>query len=153
MKPATLAAGLGAFTLAVGVVTGCDSDNEPTAPEAPQTSMVNPADDLDGTGETDGYDASPDTTDRDDGTPAAGSAAVTVQNFSFGAPITVRAGTEVTIDNKDGVEHSVTSDTAGTFDEDVDGNSTATFRAPTAPGTYPFHCRYHPEMTGTLVVE
>ena len=71
---------------------------------------------------------------------------------SCDTPATVRAGSEVTIDNRDGAEHSVTSDMAGAFDEDVDGNAAATFRAPTTPGTYRFHCRYHPQMVGTLVV-
>ncbi|MFF0813608.1 cupredoxin domain-containing protein [Rhodococcus sp. NPDC003318] len=141
MKTGKLAAGIAGLTLGVGLVTGCDSDNEPTTPEAPQMSMVNPSDDHEGTH------------DEGEASTPAGEASVLVRDFAFTSPVTVRAGAEVSIDNQDGVEHSVTSDTAGAFDEDVDGNSTATFRAPTTPGTYPFHCRYHPEMTGTLVVQ
>jgi plastocyanin len=28
-----------------------------------------------------------------------------------------------------------------------------TFAAPTTPGTYPFHCRYHANMHGVLTVQ
>ncbi len=30
---------------------------------------------------------------------------------------------------------------------------TATFTAPTAPGTYPYHCIFHANMKGTLTVK
>ena len=39
-------------------------------------------------------------------------------------------GSQVTITNKDGVEHSVTSKTAGQFDTEVDANGQKTFTAP-----------------------
>ncbi|MBP1158898.1 MULTISPECIES: cupredoxin domain-containing protein [Rhodococcus] len=86
------------------------------------------------------------------GTPAE-SMVVTIRDFKFEVPTTVRAGAEISLVNQDDVEHSVTSNEAGKFDEDVDGNNTATFDAPMNPGTYPFHCTYHPEMQGILVVE
>ncbi|MGW0041906.1 cupredoxin domain-containing protein [Rhodococcus sp. NPDC003348] len=130
--------------LVLFTMAGC-GDNEPTTPEAPQTSLPGPHGDNDTAEAQDTVDEIPDS--------PAGQAVVTVQNFAFSTPATVRAGSEVTIDNRDGAEHSVTSDTAGAFDEDVDGNAAATFRAPTTPGTYRFHCKYHPEMVGTLVVQ
>jgi plastocyanin len=73
--------------------------------------------------------------------------------MAFGGPLTVGPGTQVNIVNNDSVEHSVTSDTAGAFDQDVEGNKKATMTAPSKPGEYPFHCSYHPNMKGTLIVK
>ena len=68
-------------------------------------------------------------------------------------PITVSPGAQITIKNDDSVEHSVTSDTADKFSVDVDGNEQGTLTAPTEPGEYAFHCKYHPSMHGTLIVK
>jgi plastocyanin len=84
---------------------------------------------------------------------AAAGATITIENMAFGAPLTVAPGTEITIANNDTVEHSVTSDTAGAFDKDVEGHEKATLKAPSQPGDYPFHCSYHPNMKGTLTVK
>ena len=85
--------------------------------------------------------------------PAAASAAtISIANMSFGEPVTVAAGAQVTVINKDSVEHSVTSDTAGQFDVEIDGNEQKTFTAPPQPGEYAFHCKYHASMHGTLIV-
>jgi plastocyanin len=73
--------------------------------------------------------------------------------MSFGAPITVAGGAQVTVKNDDSAEHSVTSDTAGKFDVEVDGKGQGSFTAPTEPGDYTFHCKYHPSMHGTLTVK
>src|SRR6476660_9271905 len=51
------------------------------------------------------------------------------------------------------VEHAVTSDAAGKFTVDVDGNEQGTLTAPSEPGEYAFHCKYHPSMHGTLIVK
>ena len=77
---------------------------------------------------------------------------ITIANMAFGQPLTVAPGTKINIANNDTVEHSVTSDTAGAFDQDVDGNEKATLTAPSQPGEYPFHCSYHPNMKGVVVV-
>ena len=47
----------------------------------------------------------------------------------------------------------MTSDTKGQFDTDADGGAKKTFTAPIQPGEYPFHCSYHPNMKGTLIVK
>jgi plastocyanin len=47
----------------------------------------------------------------------------------------------------------VTSDDGKSFNVTVAAGGTATFTAPTKPGTYPFHCSVHPQMHGTLVVK
>jgi plastocyanin len=73
--------------------------------------------------------------------------------MSFGEPITVSPGAQVTIKNDDSAEHSVTSDTAGKFDVEVEGKEQGTLTAPTEPGEYAFHCKYHPSMHATLTVK
>jgi len=78
---------------------------------------------------------------------------ITISGMAFGDPITVPSGATIAIVNDDGVEHSVTSETKGAFDTDVDGGERKTFTAPTQPGEYPFFCVYHPQMKGTLIVE
>jgi plastocyanin len=86
--------------------------------------------------------------------PAAASAAtITIADMSFGEPVTVPPGAQIAIKNNDSVEHSVTSDTADKFSKDVDGNEEGTLTAPTEPGSYAFHCKYHPSMHGTLIVK
>ena len=84
---------------------------------------------------------------------ASGGATITIANMSFGDPITVSPGAQVTVNNTDGVEHSVTSNTAGKFDTDIDGKESKTFTAPSEPGEYAFHCTYHSSMKGTLIVK
>ncbi len=84
---------------------------------------------------------------------ATAGATITIENMAFGEPLTVAPGAEVTVANNDSVEHSVTSDTSGAFDVEVDGHGKKTLTAPTQPGTYPFHCKYHPNMKGTLTVK
>ena len=36
---------------------------------------------------------------------------------------------------------------------DVEGNGKGTLTAPTEPGEYAIHCKYHPSMHGTLTVK
>jgi plastocyanin len=86
-------------------------------------------------------------------TEVASGPTITIANMAFGQPLTVAPGSTIAIANNDTVEHSVTSDTAGAFDQDVDGNEKATLTAPSQPGEYPFHCSYHPNMKGTLIVK
>jgi plastocyanin len=85
-------------------------------------------------------------------TPAANS--IAIKDFDYGAPVTVSPGTVVTVTNVDSARHTVTADDGGTFAVDVAGNGgTATFTAPATPGSYPFHCTYHPRMHGMLTVK
>ncbi len=86
--------------------------------------------------------------------PASASAAtITIASMNYGEPVTVPPGAQIAIKNNDTVEHSVTSDTAGKFTVDVDGNEEGTLTAPSEPGEYAFHCKYHPSMHGTLIVK
>ena len=82
----------------------------------------------------------------------AAAATITIDGFKF-TDVTVPPGAQVTVVNNDSAEHSVTADAAGAFNVEVDGKSKVTFTAPTQPGSYPFHCTYHPSMHGTLTVQ
>jgi plastocyanin len=55
--------------------------------------------------------------------------------------------------NMDGEAHTVTADTAAAFDVKALPGESVTFTAPSKPGTYPFHCTFHSDMQGSLVVK
>jgi plastocyanin len=67
--------------------------------------------------------------------------------------ITVPLGATVTWTNTGATGHTVTSDDDGaSFDSgNVDPGATFSFTA-TAPGTFTYHCGFHPWMTGSLTV-
>jgi len=85
---------------------------------------------------------------------ATGSGAtITAANIAFDpTELSVAAGETITLRNEDDVEHSFTIDDPD-IDAEAEGGEEATVDAPDQPGTYDFHCRYHPDqMTGTLTV-
>lgn len=82
---------------------------------------------------------------------AAGADTITIQNFKF-TSITVKPGAKVTVKNLDSVTHTNTADKDEWNTGDINGGATATFTAPTKPGSYGFHCNIHTYMTGTLTV-
>jgi len=78
---------------------------------------------------------------------------VVINNYSFNpASLTVKVGTTVTWNNQDDDPHTVDS-TQGKFKSPTlnKGNSFK-FRF-TEAGEYPFFCRFHPKMTGKVVVQ
>lgn len=86
--------------------------------------------------------------------PATTTATITIRNFDYGAPASVPPGAVVTVTNLDSAAHTVTVDQGSAFDVDVrSGGGTATFTAPSVPGSYPYHCTFHPGMHGTLTVK
>ena len=66
----------------------------------------------------------------------------------FGQP-----GSTVTVKNEGSQAHTVTSDQAGLVDAVVPGGGNVVFTAPTTTGSYGYHCTYHSNMHGTLVVK
>lgn len=79
---------------------------------------------------------------------APGGPAIVIQGSTF-RTVDAPAGT-ITVENKDGFDHTVTADD-GSFSVVVPANGTATIEV-TQPGAYEFHCNFHSNMTGTLVV-
>lgn len=77
---------------------------------------------------------------------------VTITNFSFSpSSLTVKAGTTVTWTNQDSASHTVTGDTTGPASGTLDKGATYSYTFST-PGTYPYHCAFHPNMRGTITV-
>lgn len=78
---------------------------------------------------------------------------VLMQGNAFGpSAITVSVNTTVKWLNKDGVAHTVTSNT-GLFDSGtIPGGSTYS-RQFNAAGTFPYNCTLHSGMTGTVIVQ
>ena len=78
---------------------------------------------------------------------------VEMQNFSFKPNILeIPVGAKVIWINRDGVNHTVTSDTGVFSSAEFGQNATYEFVF-TAPGTYIYHCIPHPNMTGTITVK
>jgi plastocyanin len=77
---------------------------------------------------------------------------VLIQNMAFDpVSITVTANTTVTWTNKDGVAHTVTSDT-NLFDSGTIGANGTYSHTFSTTGTYTYHCTIHPYMVGAVIV-
>jgi plastocyanin len=81
-----------------------------------------------------------------------GANVVWIQGMAFTpSNITVAAGTTITWTNKDAITHTVTSDN-GTFDSgNISSGSSFSYMFSTS-GTYTYHCKIHPTMMGSVVV-
>ncbi len=79
--------------------------------------------------------------------------AVAIAGFAFAPPdVTVTVGDTVTWTNSDATAHTATADD-GSFDTGTigaNGTGTATF---STAGSFPYHCKIHSSMTGTITVE
>jgi plastocyanin len=86
--------------------------------------------------------------------PATGSQIV-IDNFKFSpAALTVKAGQKVTVMNKDSTAHTATASAGKAFDTgDIAPGASATFTAPTKPGSYPYICSIHQFMHAVLTVQ
>jgi plastocyanin len=77
---------------------------------------------------------------------------VTVQNFAFQpAQLTISAGTTVTWTNQDTTNHQIALDD-GSFTGQSFGQGATTTNTFSAAGSFPYHCKIHPSMKGTIVV-
>ncbi len=78
---------------------------------------------------------------------------VMIENFEFNpATLTVPVGTMVTWINHDDEPHTVTSSENVFTSPGLDANETFSYKFST-PGTYAYHCKLHPHMTGTITVK
>ncbi|MGH8888175.1 MAG: cupredoxin domain-containing protein [Acidothermaceae bacterium] len=82
----------------------------------------------------------------------AASGVIVIKNFAYMVPASVAPSATVTVKNEDAIVHTVTAD-GGEFDDQATASSSTTFTAPAKPGSYPFHCKYHGNMHGVLVVK
>ena len=78
---------------------------------------------------------------------------VIIDNYAFSpVPLTVKPGTTVTWVNQDDDPHTVDS-TQGKFKSTtLNKGDKFEFRF-TEAGEYPFFCRFHPKMTGKIIVQ
>lgn len=99
-----------------------------------------------------GDDAAPATDTQQDGAETV-SIEVSAANLSFSpSSLSVPAGAqvEVSFTNEDEASHSMTSDDLGIDLEAAGGQSAGgSFTAPES-GSAEFHCKFHPQMTGTI---
>ena len=91
----------------------------------------------------------------DDNGPAASSGTITIKNFAFGGTVDGPARRHDQGHQHGRAAHDVASDDQGTFRTPLlNQGESATFTAPTQPGTYKFSCTVHAQMQGigTLIV-
>jgi plastocyanin len=75
-----------------------------------------------------------------------------IYHMAFPASTTVKKGTTVKWYNQDGYAHTVTSNDGSTFSSgNLAAGATYSYTANTT-GTFNYHCNYHSNMTGTLIV-
>lgn len=90
-------------------------------------------------------------------TPGSSGSGTSVSIFSFGfnpSTLNVKVGQTVTWTNTASIEHTTTSDTTSAVQWDSSGlaqNATFQFTF-TKAGTFTYHCNFHPNMHGTIVV-
>jgi plastocyanin len=78
---------------------------------------------------------------------------IVVSHFMFQpTTLTIKAGSTVTWVNRDEEPHTIVSATGLFRSGALDTDGTFSFRFE-KPGTYPFVCSIHPQMTGTILVQ
>jgi plastocyanin len=83
---------------------------------------------------------------------AGGTQKVEIKNFDYSPRmLTVAAGTKVSWTNADTANHTVTFDDGSQALGNQPKGKTVSFTFK-KPGTYKYHCDYHPNMHGTVVV-
>lgn len=82
----------------------------------------------------------------------AGAVSVTIKDFTFiPANIQSKVGQTVTFTNDDSAPHSATLDDGSCTTPNL-SKAASDGLLFNAAGTYPFHCRVHPDMKGTITV-
>jgi plastocyanin len=131
------AAALAAATLALGVAAACGTSSGKSA--APNASTMPVTSSAQGSSMSSPADQA--------------AAMIHISTFKFEVPASVSPGAMVSVMNMDGEAHTVTADSANAFDVKAIPGTTVTFKAPMVAGSYPFHCTYHSNMHGVLVVK
>jgi plastocyanin len=106
--------------------------------------------------------ATPDMGGMDMGTPASndstgmatgGQVAVSIMNFAYDpSPVEVAVGDTVTWTNNDSVPHTVTSSDGSIQSGTMQPGQSFSYTFETA-GSFDYHCEFHPNMSGQVVVQ
>ncbi|MCL5054023.1 cupredoxin domain-containing protein [Ferrimicrobium acidiphilum] len=81
------------------------------------------------------------------------SATIVISNFQFiPDQVVVHQGEEIIVHNEDSVGHTLTANNGSFGTGVISPGHTVHFIIHDKPGTYPFLCRIHQFMTGTIVV-
>jgi plastocyanin len=141
-----LAGAAAALTVAIAACSSGNDSSDSAAPSVATTSAAAPTTSAPAGGEATSSD---DNGGGSGGGRAADSGTISIKDFAFGAPLTVRPGATIKVTNMDTAAHDVASDDEGRFRTPLlnEGES-ATFTAPTQPGTYKFSCTVHAQMQG-----
>ena len=79
---------------------------------------------------------------------------IAIKNFAFSPVIlTIKTGTTVTWMNQNGAVHQIVSDSGTPFTSDSLASGASYQFTFIQPGTYTYHCTYHPTMKGTIIVQ
>jgi plastocyanin len=136
--------------VAVFGIAGCGSaSNSPSSdpgPTTPSHSMAMTASPTSASPPS----ASSSSTSSDDS--MAGMVMIDIKDFMYSDAMSVKARQLVMVTNDDSEAHTVTSDQTGMFAVTVQPGETATFHAPSTSGSYAYHCDFHANMHGSLVV-
>jgi plastocyanin len=134
---------MSSLLLSAAVLIACGGTDE----SAPSSAPASP------NGQSSSTEPPPPSAPNSPGPPQAASGEIVISNMTFTVPPSVRPGQQLTIVNKDDSNHTVTADN-NQFDIRISGGGgMQSFAAPTTPGTYPFHCKYHADMHGLLTVQ
>lgn len=82
----------------------------------------------------------------------SGNVHVIIKDYAYHPDnFTVRAGTRITFTNEDQTAHTATANSGAWNTGTIDPGHSATVKL-VKPGVYPYHCIFHPFMTGTVTV-
>lgn len=77
---------------------------------------------------------------------------IAIQLFAFGpARIEIEAGDVIEWTNADLAPHTATADDGAWSTGAIKKGATGQFTSP-VPGTFAYHCKFHPQMKGVIVV-
>ena len=83
----------------------------------------------------------------------AGTVMAKIANFAFDPnAITAKVGDTITWTNSDSTGHTATVDGQDACTTQTLGSGASGSITFSAAGTYPFHCKIHPNMTGTITI-
>jgi plastocyanin len=99
-------------------------------------------------------EATAEPTAEEPAAPAAAEVPVDIRDFAFSPnPVEVPVGGTVTWTNQDAVPHTATSDQRGVLQSGAIAPGSSFSQVFDTAGEFAYHCEFHPNMTGTIIVK